>query len=122
MRLTFVEMPWFTQRLKARLDDASYRELQDELLSNPARGEVMPGCGGLRKVRAGDPGRGKGKRGGVRIIYLHIPEAYRIDLFDVYGKNEKDDLTSQEKKLLAALVKQVRQEAISACKRRRGAK
>jgi len=113
-------MKWFTQRLAARLDEASYRTFQQELLHNPEKGRVMPGCGGLRKVRARDQSRGQGKSGGVRIIYLYIPQACRIDLFDVYGKDEKGDLTPQEKKILAGMVDQVRQEAIRAYQRRRG--
>lgn len=120
MRLTFVEMPWFTQRVKSRLDDESYRAFQNSLLANPEKGDVMPGCGGLRKVRFSDPSRGKGKRSGVRIIYLYVPEAFRIDLIDVYGKDEKDDLTAQEKKVLAKLAAVARAEAILAYKRRRG--
>ncbi len=122
MNVTFVEMSWFTDRLKTRLDEESYREFQQELLMNPEKGRPMPGCGGLRKVRVGDPHRGKGKRGGARIIYLHIPDAFRIDLFDIYGKDEKDDLAPREKKALAAMVKQVRQEAIQAYRRQRGEK
>ena len=120
MNVTFVEMSWFTERLKTRLDEASYREFQQELLMNPEKGRPMPGCGGLRKIRVGDPRRGKGKRGGARIIYLHIPDAFRIDLFDIYGKDEKDDLAPREKKALAAMVKQVKREAIQAYKRQRG--
>src|SRR5829696_5470484 len=112
MKLTFVEAPWFTERLKARLHDESYRALQNELLLNPEKGRTMSGCGGLRKVRAGDPTRGQGKRGGVRIIYLHIPQAFRIELIDDYGKDEKDDLTPAEKKVLARLAAVARQEAI----------
>ncbi|MGE5609438.1 MAG: toxin [Bacillota bacterium] len=120
MRLTSVEMPWFTERLRLRLDDESYRAFQNSLLANAEKGDVMPGCGGLRKVRFSDPSRGKGKRGGVRIIYLHIPEAFRIDLIDVYGKDEKDDLTPREKKVLAKLAAAAKAEAISAYKRKRG--
>src|SRR5580700_5731939 len=103
MNLTFVEMPWFTERLKSRLDDESYRAFQNELSANPEKGKTMGGCGGLRKVRFGDPSRGKGKRGGLRVIYLYVPEAFRIDLIDIYGKDEKDDLTPAEKKILARL-------------------
>ena len=79
----------------------------------------MPGCGGLRKVRCGDPSSGKGKRGGLRIIYLYVPEAFRIDLIDVYGKDEKDDLSPHEKKLLARLAAATREEAIDDFRRRR---
>ena len=120
MNLTFVEMSWFTQRLKVRMSDEDYHALQAELLDNPQKGKPMPGCGGLRKVRAGQSSFGKGKRGGMRIVYLLIPEAFRIDLFDVYGKDEKDDLSQQEKRDLAAMVAQVRQEAVQAYRRQRG--
>ena len=112
MKLTFVEAPWFTERLKARMDDDSYRAMQNEIAEQPEKGRVMPGCGGLRKLRVADPSRGKGRRGGLRVIYLHIPEACRVDFFDVYGKDEKDDLTPKEKKALADFAKRVRREAI----------
>jgi hypothetical protein len=120
MKLTFVEALWFTPRLKARADDELYRALQNEIAEQPDKGKVMPGCGGLRKLRFADPARGKGKRGGLRIVYLYIPEASRMDFFDVYDKNEKDDLTPKEKKLLAELAKTVRQEAIDAFRRSGG--
>ena len=114
--MIFVEMPWFTQRRKKRMSDDAFRALQNELLAHPQSGDVMPGCGGLRKVRCADPSRGKGKRGGVRIIYLYLPEAYRIDLIDLYGKDEKADLTPQKKKVLSELAGRVRQSAIAAYK------
>lgn len=78
----------------------------------------MKGCGGLRKVRVADPGRGQGKRGGARVIYLHVPEVKRFYLLDIYGKTEKDDLTAAEKKVLAKLAADYRQEAITAFQRK----
>jgi hypothetical protein len=114
MRLTFVETPWFTERLERRLDDERYRELQLHLQEGPEAGSVMPGCGGLRKLRWSDPSRGKGKRGGLRVVYLYTPEAARIDMIDVYGKDEKDDLTAPQKRVLTHLAKLTRQEALSA--------
>lgn len=120
MKVIFVEMSWFTQRLKARLGDSAYRRFQEDLLKNPERWGVMPGCGGLRKARFSDESRGKGKRGGVRIIYLWIPEAFRIDLFDIYGKDEKDDLSSFEKRELTMMLKQVRAEAVQRYRRSGG--
>ena len=93
------------------LDDDAYQELQNELLAAPDKGRVIPGCGGLRKLRFADPKRGKGKRGGVRVIYLHIPEAERIDLLAIYRNDEKDDLTADEKKVLRAMAEQAREEA-----------
>jgi mRNA-degrading endonuclease RelE of RelBE toxin-antitoxin system len=121
MKMTFIEMTWFTKRLKSRLEDAEYQAFQQELLVNPELGDVMPGCGGLRKARWAEAGRGKGKRSGVRIIYLAIPEAKRIDLF-IICKDEKDDLSAQEKGELAAMVKEVKKQAIAAYKRSRGEK
>jgi hypothetical protein len=120
MRLTFVETRWFTERLKLRLDDESYRVFQNELQDNPLKGAPMPGCGGLRKVRCGDRSRGIGKRGGMRVIYLYIPEVSRIDFIDVYGKDEKDDLSPQEKKELSRLALLTRHEAVGADATKRG--
>jgi hypothetical protein len=108
--LTFVESRVFTARWHSRLDDEALRALQNELLVDPEKGDAIPGCGVLRKVRFGDPARGKGKRGGVRVIYLHTPEATRIDLITVYGKDEKDDLTKDEVKLLCELAHRLRNE------------
>lgn len=115
---TFIESRIFTRRIKEFLDDSGYRTFQNELVANPHKGKVMPGCGGLRKVRFEDQGRGKGKRGGCRVIYLDIPEAGRIDLVAIYGKDEKDDLSAQEKKVLAAFARQAKVEAIAGLRKR----
>jgi hypothetical protein len=103
------------------MGDDAYRSLQNELVGRPDKGQVMAGCGGLRKLRFADPSRGKGKRGGVRVIYLYTPEAARMDFLDVYGKDEKDDLTAKEKKALAGLARIVRTEAMEAFRRGGGA-
>lgn len=118
MRKTFVESRGFTARLRELLDDETYRTLQNELMARPEKGDVMPGCGGLRKVRVADPRRGKGKRGGARVIYLNIPEAERIDLIAVYGKDERDELSEEQKKVLRTLAEQARREAIESFRRR----
>lgn len=120
MNVTFVEAVGFTRRVRDKLDDADYRRFQSELLENPEQWGAMPGCGGLRKARWAERGRGKGKRSGVRVIYLWIPDACRIDLLDIYGKDEKDDLTAAEKKALAALAKTAKREATAAYRRSRG--
>lgn len=122
MKKTFVETRVFSARVKLRLTDEGLRQLQNDLMVDPQAGDVMPGCGGLRKIRAADVSRGKGKRGGVRIIYLHIPEAERIDLISIYGKDEKDDLSAAEKKILKTLVDELRREAIAAFGRKGGRK
>jgi putative transcriptional regulator len=66
--MEFIEAPAFTRHIHEYLDDDSYRSLQEELAANPTLGNVMPGTGGFRKMRWGDPRRGKGRRGGLRVI------------------------------------------------------
>jgi hypothetical protein len=68
----------------------------------------MPGCGGLRKIRIGDPRRGKGKRGGARVIYLHVAEVSLIYLVTVYGKDQKDDLSAEDKRAYSELARSVK--------------
>ena len=67
-----VEAPEFTARVSDYVDDDEYRGLQEFLAGKPAAGDVMPGTGGFRKLRRGDPRRGKGKRGGLRVIYYYL--------------------------------------------------
>jgi hypothetical protein len=61
---------------------------------------MMPGTGGFRKLRWADQRRGKGRRGGLRIIYYHFPAQQQIWLMTLYGKDEADDLTAAEKSVL----------------------
>jgi hypothetical protein len=112
MKKVFIESRGFTREVTARLDDNAFAELQKQLLDNPDCGDVMPGCGGLRKLRLTDPKRKKGKRGGARVIYLHVPEAGWILLLDIYDKGEKEDLTAEEKKLLRGLAEDFKKEAL----------
>jgi hypothetical protein len=111
MRAIFVESREFTEWVVMHLPDEAYAGLQRELMNNPTKGDLMSGCGGLRKVRTGDPRRGKGKRGGARVIYLYVPEAKRFFMLDIYGKDEKDDLSAAEKKAFAALVDILKRQA-----------
>jgi len=108
--MLFVESHHFTKTLLDHLTDEEYRGLQERLISTPTAGDVMPGCGGLRKIRHGDPRRGKGRRGGIRIIYLYLPEPHWLFLLDLYGKDEQDELTPQEKRILARLAGQIKDE------------
>ncbi len=72
MKLVFFETPVFTRLFSDYLTDESYSKLQRALMDNPELGDVMPGTGGFRKVRWGDSRRGKGKRGGLRVIYYYL--------------------------------------------------
>jgi hypothetical protein len=114
MKKTFIESSGFTARLPDFLDEDAYAALQNELLEWPETGKVMPGCGGLRKMRFADPRRRKGKRGGVRVIYLHVAETDWIFLLDLYGKDEKDNLSAAEKKVLRQLAAEFKKEALRA--------
>ena len=111
--LTFVETRVFSARWHQRMDDEQLRILQNELLENPGKGSPIPGCGILRKLRFGDQSRGKGRRGGVRVIYVHTPRANRIDLVTVYGKDEAEDMTKDQLRILCRLAEQLRAEASS---------
>ena len=72
MKALFVELPAFARHRSDYLDDDGFRGLQNALLDNPEAGNVIEGTGGLRKVRHADVRRGKGKRGGLRVIYFWV--------------------------------------------------
>ena len=74
------------------------------------RARSFRGASPLRKLRWGDRRRGKGKRGGLRVIYIHIPDLHVLFMLDVYGKDEADDLTTDEKRVLQGLAKQLVEE------------
>jgi mRNA-degrading endonuclease RelE of RelBE toxin-antitoxin system len=86
------------------LSDESYRELQGSLLEHPDVGDRIQGSGGLRKVRWG--GEGRGKRGGVRVIYAWLQRRDLLLMLLIYGKNEQDDLTPEQLRVLKRLVEE----------------
>lgn len=75
-----------------------------ELLANPHAGDVIEGTGGLRKIRQADARRGKGKRGGLRVIYYWWLAGAQFWLFTVYDKDQADDLTAEQRKTLKRLL------------------
>jgi hypothetical protein len=104
MRATFVELPPFMRSRADYLDDSAYGELLSELMKRPEAGDVIPGTGGLRKLRYKDRNRGKGKRGGLRVIYYWRIAADQFWLFAIYDKDEATDLSAAERKALAAML------------------
>ena len=120
MKAVFVETRGFTAWLAEFVPDEVYAELQRELMDNPQKGDVIPGCGGLRKVRVSSPRRGRGKRGGERVIYLYVPEAKWFFMIDGYGKSEQGDLTAAEKRQLSRLAEQLKTEARKFARERNG--
>lgn len=100
--LTFIETEVFTRQIVKLVGDETYSKLQNELVENPTKGKVIQGTGGLRKVRMA--ARGKGKRGGARVIYYFVQLDDTIYMIYVYDKGEAEDLTSDQKKTLKVLA------------------
>lgn len=123
MAMEFIEASAFTRYVHDYLDDDSYRALRAELAANPECGEVIPGSGGFRKVRWADARRGKGRRGGLRVIYFYFELEQQVWLMTLYGKNEAADLTPKEKKVLKTAIgleAKARAEKRAASRRQRG--
>jgi hypothetical protein len=106
MKALFVELPAFERYRQEYLSDEAYRGLQNELLKAPEAGDVIMGTGGLRKIRHGDPQRGKGKRGGLRVIYFWWETQRQFWLFTLYDKSEMDDLSPTDRAALKVMLKQ----------------
>jgi hypothetical protein len=98
--MEFIETPAFTRYFSSYLNDDEYRELQNRLAAGPELGDLMPGTGGFRKLRWADPRRGKGRRGGLRLIYYYFPGEQQIWLMTLYGKDEASDLTAKQRQAL----------------------
>ena len=96
--VVFVETPIFTRRVQQFMDDEEYGEMQAFLTLRPDAGNVIKGTGGMRKLRWA--GSGRGKRGGLRVIYYWWVAKDRISMLLAYPKNEQDDLTADQLKQL----------------------
>jgi mRNA-degrading endonuclease RelE of RelBE toxin-antitoxin system len=96
--MIFVETPVFTRRIADYLDDDEYGRLQSFLGLHPHTGKIIQGSGGIRKLRWA--GSGRGKRGGLRVIYYWWVSKDRISMLMVYPKSERDDLTAEQLKQL----------------------
>ena len=105
--MIFVESRSFTKRACELLGNEAYSKLQEMLIVNPDCGVVIQGCDGLRKIRAG-----------LRVIYLHIPEADRCEMLLVYGKSEQEDLPCREKAVLRELAERANLEAAAWARKR----
>jgi len=99
-----IETSIFTRQVQALLSAEEYRRLQLALIIQPDIGSVISGSGGLRKVRWSITGRGK--RGGVRVIYYWAIVHDKIVMLFMYAKNEQDDLTPDQLKVLRRIIEE----------------
>ena len=90
------------------LPTESRRQLEDAITEDPTAGPVIPGTGGVRKIRWSVPGRGK--RGGIRTIYFYHAGPEEIYLLTAYGKSAREDLTPADKKAWSKLVAAIKKE------------
>ena len=102
--MQFTETSIFTATIRDLLKDDEYRSLQVALLLRPEQGKIIPGTGGLRKVRWGV--RGRGKRGGCRVIYYWDKKQCVFYMLFAYPKGSQDDLTPSQAKALKKLVRE----------------
>ena len=89
---SFIETKLFSRLVVGYLTDEEYSNLQNVLIENPEAGELIPGSGGVRKLRWGLAGRGK--RGGLRIIYYAQTRQGRIWMLTVYAKNVTENISA----------------------------
>jgi hypothetical protein len=99
----FIETHVFTKQVTLLLDDADYRQLQVTLALKPRAGDMIRGSGGLRKIRWA--ARGRGKSGGIRIIYYLVADEEIYFLF-AYAKNKQEDLDNVQLRILRNLVRE----------------
>lgn len=100
--MVIIETSVFTRQVVKLLPDDEYHKLQVLLAHRPNAGSLIPGSGGLRKVRWA--GSGRGKRGGLRIIYFWAVVQEQMLMLLLYAKNERDDLSPEQLKVLKTIV------------------
>ncbi|MBI3536350.1 MAG: type II toxin-antitoxin system RelE/ParE family toxin [Chloroflexi bacterium] len=102
--MVIVETSVFTRQPQELLSDEEYRELQTALANRPNAGAVIIGSGGLRKLRWAT--KGKGKRGGARVIYYWAVAQKKLLMLFIYGKSNQEDLTHEQLKTLKKIVEE----------------
>ncbi len=100
--ITVLQLPKFKAEATDLIGSDGVEALAEYLADRPDAGDVIPEAAGARKLRWA--AKGKGKRGGARVIYVYVMVAARIYLLRCYAKNAKIDLTANEKKELRQIV------------------
>ncbi|HEX8200647.1 MAG TPA: hypothetical protein VF590_09180 [Isosphaeraceae bacterium] len=107
----FVRFTAFTRDWeRLGLDEAALRSLETEILKDPGRSPMIPGTGGLRKIRFAEPRSGRGKRGAYWVCHANFPEFGPVALAAVFGKNERADLTKADRDAIATIIRAYRAE------------
>jgi RelE toxin of RelE / RelB toxin-antitoxin system len=103
--VSVIELPGYRRRADEPLSGDEQDAIVDLIAYEPTCGDLIPGTGGLRKVRVGRGG--SGKRGGAGVIYYFYNANFPALLVAIYAKNEKADVSAQEKRKFTALVKEI---------------
>jgi hypothetical protein len=109
--VVFIESQSFTRRLRQLAGDLSDEVLlamQNDLLQDPERGEIVRGLGGIRKARIANPARGKGTRGGYRYMHLYLARRDHIHLLFLLDKNEQEDMDEKQRKAIRQMVAELK--------------
>lgn len=113
--ITVVEFPTYLSQVGKCISEEESNELVEFLARHPYAGQEIPGTGGVRKLRFA--GKGKGKRGGLRVIYYFYNETAPLFLLTVYGKGEQVDMTVEQKLKIMRLAQVLKAECKSARKK-----
>ena len=103
---TVVETPLFIAGAERVLTEAERADLVSHLAAHPTAGQVIPGTGGIRKLRW--QAKGKGTRGGARVIFYTYDDAHPVIALLIYGKGQADDLSADGKRQLARLASEIK--------------
>jgi hypothetical protein len=105
----FVQSRVFSQRMHVIGNDRTLELIEHAILLNPLSGDVIQGCGGVRKFRIANQNIGKGKRGGLRVLFLDLPQRGITYLLYIYGKGDAEDITTEQKKQIMSLVRIIKE-------------
>ena len=108
MKLTFIELPLFTRLVTQITDDFHLNQLQNDLLKDPEKGDMVRRLHGLRKVRMALQGRSRA--GGARVIYLYLPQHHAVIFFYLYTKAKSENLTPDQESRLRIAVETIKRE------------
>ena len=104
--ITVTETAWFIKRAEKLLPSEEKSELIDYIATNPESGDVIAKTGGVRKLRYAR--KGQGKSGSFRVVYYYYNSENPVFLFDIFGKNEKSNISDNEKNELYKIIQELK--------------